>query len=321
MLVHSSHGCLVATVDARANRRTAGALRWLVLGAAGLIALVLALGHAASVGAAAPATYDTTICINYFTCYNTATGAPVSNTNSGYPTYTIPTVNNGAPTYTAPNVNSGYAANTVVSTYFDPRYCNGIVSVVTDQYGNLIDVCAATGQRIFPVFPDFGFAPAFVNPNVFFNGAFPNGCPAGNFSCLNAFPNGCPAGNFSCLGSFPFFGFPFSGSTGVFSGNVTTIAPSGNLIPVGPPLRVKEVAPTVTTNAVAQPAAAPAVPAPAAAPAPAAPAANYATALNSSSAPATAPAAATGGGVHALSAPSPTKPATADAGGSDDHRG
>ena len=46
---------------------------------------------------------------------------------------------------------SGYAPNTVVSTYYDPRY--GVVSVQTDATGNLIDVNAATGQRIYPVSP------------------------------------------------------------------------------------------------------------------------------------------------------------------------
>jgi len=57
---------------------------------------------------------------------------------------------------------SGYPANTVVSTYFDPRY--GEVAVVTDASGNLIDVNAATGQRIYPVFPDY--APAYTNAYV-----------------------------------------------------------------------------------------------------------------------------------------------------------
>jgi hypothetical protein len=302
MLVHSANGSLATTIAARADRHSGGLLRWLVLGTAGMIALVLAISHAASVGAAAPTTYDTTICINYFTCYNTGTGAPVSNTNSGYPTYTIPNVSNGYPTYAAPNSYSGYPANTVVSTYFDPRYCNGIVSVVTDQYGNLIDVCAATGQRIIPFFPDYGYGagfvgPSYVNGNFFYNGTNPN-------IFVN---NGCPVGNFSCLGAFPFFGFPFG--TGVFNGNTTVVAPGGNPIVVGPPFRVKEVtAPTATTAAPAA--------------APAAPAANYATALNTSSTPAAAPAVAIGGGdVHALSAPSPTKPAASDSGGSDDHRG
>lgn len=47
---------------------------------------------------------------------------------------------------------SGYPPNTVVSTYFDARY--GEVSVVTDASGNLIDINAATGQRIYPYADD-----------------------------------------------------------------------------------------------------------------------------------------------------------------------
>jgi hypothetical protein len=305
MLVHSADGYLAATVDARADRHTAGLLRWLVLGAAGLVALVLALSHTASVGAAAPATYDTTICINYFTCYNSSTGAVVSNTNSGYPTYVGPSY----PTYTAPNYSSGYPANTVISTYFDPRY--GEVSVVTDQYGNLIDVNALTGQRIYPVFADYGTG--FIGANYFnggyvYNGVNPNyyyGCQAGNFSCLGV-NIGCPVGNFSCLGSYPFYPY----STGIYSGTATVVAPSGNAIVVGPPYRVKEVTASTTTAAAVAPA-----------PAPAAPAANYATALNAPSAPATAPAASIGGAdVHVLSASPATAPAASGVGGSDDHR-
>ena len=46
---------------------------------------------------------------------------------------------------------SPYPPNTVVSRYFDARFCgDGQVSVVTDQGGNLLDVCSATGQRIDP---------------------------------------------------------------------------------------------------------------------------------------------------------------------------
>ncbi len=317
MLVHSSDGGLVTTFDAHAHadRRTAHLLRWLILGAAGLIALVLALSHPASVGAAAPATYDNTICINYFTCYNSATGAGVPNTNSGYPMYTIP------------NVNSGYPSNTAVAApYFDNRY--GFVQVVTDGSGNLIDINPATGQRIFPFLPDFGFGagfvgPSYINSNVTFDGTFPNAF--GN--------NGCPVGNFSCLGFDSFFGFPFS--TGVYSGNATIIAPGRNLIVVGPPFRTKEVAaPTVTMAVVTQPVAAPIAPivattgvaqpaaalvAPPAVSAPVPAAVNTATALSMSSAPAVTPAVSAGTSVHALSTPAVTAPtATTDL---DDHRG
>lgn len=53
---------------------------------------------------------------------------------------------------------SGYPPNALISTYFDPRYCgNGAVSVVTDAGGSLINVCTSTGQRILPIYPDYGY--------------------------------------------------------------------------------------------------------------------------------------------------------------------
>jgi len=59
---------------------------------------------------------------------------------------------------------SVYPPNTVVNTYYDPRY--GEVAVVTDASGNLIDVNAATGQRIYPVFADYtsAYTSAYVAP-------------------------------------------------------------------------------------------------------------------------------------------------------------
>ena len=46
---------------------------------------------------------------------------------------------------------SPYPPNTIVSTYFDARFCgNGQVSVVADQNGNLVNICTSTGQRIDP---------------------------------------------------------------------------------------------------------------------------------------------------------------------------
>jgi len=62
---------------------------------------------------------------------------------------------------------SPYPPNTVVSTYFDARFCgNGQVSVVSDSSGNLVNVCTATGQRIDPaayVLPGYasGYAPGY----------------------------------------------------------------------------------------------------------------------------------------------------------------
>jgi hypothetical protein len=71
----------------------------------------------------------------------------------------------------AVGASSAYPPNTVVSTYFDARY--GEVSVVTDASGNLIDINAATGQRIYPLYPDYStaytsayVAPAYTNTYV-----------------------------------------------------------------------------------------------------------------------------------------------------------
>jgi hypothetical protein len=60
---------------------------------------------------------------------------------------------------------SPYPPNTVVSTYYDARYCGGPISVVSDSGGNLIDVCTATGVRIDPSAPygvpgfNYGYLP------------------------------------------------------------------------------------------------------------------------------------------------------------------
>ena len=297
MLVRSSIGCMTATFNARADRDAGGLRRWLVFGAAALVALILALSHGMTASAQTP---TNCIPINYTMCVTNGT----SFTNVGTTTTTV---------------NTGIPGNAAVSApYFDPRY--GFVQVVTDSSGNLIDINPQTGQRIFPFLPDFGFGGVIGNGFIganFNNGFVNNGCPVGNFSCLG-FNNGCPVGNFSCLGNSPFFDYPFS--TGIYSGNYTLIAPNGNPINVGPPFRAKEVAaPTVTTPAVAQPVAAPVAPAVVSTPAPAAPAANTATALNTSSAPAAAPAISTGGGGHVLNAPAITAPkAMTDP---DDHRG
>lgn len=67
---------------------------------------------------------------------------------------------------------SPYPPNTIVSTYFDARFCgNGQVSVVSDSGGNLVDICAATGQRIDPAayaapgYP-YGYAPGYGTGTV-----------------------------------------------------------------------------------------------------------------------------------------------------------
>jgi len=270
MIPHSSSTLAAAPDSGADSDRLFPLLRWPILVAASLALVIFTLGRAGAVGAAAPTAYDGTICINYFTCYNTGTGAPVSNTTSGYPAYVAPTT-----------TTTGYPANTVVSTYFDPRYCNGVVSVATDGSGTLIDLCTTTGQRIYPIFPDYGFGNGFVGNGFvganFVNGTFANGfanngCAVGNFSCLGSTPffsgtyadiftaNGCPVGNVACLGFIPngfFNGFSTGATTtGTTTTGVitrTTTTPGGGQVVVYNP---KEVAQPVATATAAQPVAA-----------------------------------------------------------------
>jgi hypothetical protein len=96
-------------------------------------------------------------------------------------------------------VGASYPPNTVVSTYFDARFCgNGQVSVVSDQNGNLINICTATGQRIDPAAYgatgyNYGYAPGYgagVVPPVY--GA------AGNAPVIRQYKDGnsnCPNGD------------------------------------------------------------------------------------------------------------------------------
>jgi hypothetical protein len=69
---------------------------------------------------------------------------------------------------------STYPPNTVISTYYDARY--GVVSVVTDATGNLIDINAVTGQRIYPIYADYAPSVAYTNgvyaPAVYANGYY-----------------------------------------------------------------------------------------------------------------------------------------------------
>ncbi len=138
----------------RAHRAPRPLPRLLARGAAGIALLALALGMAGAAGAAAPAGC---IPINYATCL--ANGVYYTD---GAPTTVIPAIYPapymGSPIYGSAYVygdatGGGYPPNTVVSTYFDPRY--GIVSVVTDASGVLIDV-DAVGRRIYPIYPDYG---------------------------------------------------------------------------------------------------------------------------------------------------------------------
>jgi len=296
-------------------------LRWAVLGAAGVIALVLAMAHTGSVGAQAPC-----VQINYTTCV--ATGASYITGNVATPTTT----------------NTGYPPNTVVSTYVDPRY--GVVSVVTDASGNLIDVNAATGQRIYPVFPDYGYGagyvagnfignPAFINGNYAFNNAAFNGNYLFNGAYLNG--NGCnfvncavntfPAGG-TVVGGVVYYNdnrfcgdgkVAFVPGRGYFCQNGAPLVPNGvttvncaNFFTNGCGIyRPFEVSDTTTAPTATTVTAAPVATAPVAAP-------QMATALNTT--PAQAPVAPTGGGdVHVLSV-QPTAPAatTVDR---DDHQG
>lgn len=111
----------------------------IVVGAALLIAV---LGSSAAVGATAPYT-------------------------TGVLCGTAPSVCSPGPSYGYATTGPSYGYATNSTTFTDPRYCvGGVISVVPDpQYGELIDVCSTTGQRIFP--GSYG-APTYGMP---FNGA------------------------------------------------------------------------------------------------------------------------------------------------------
>ncbi|MDQ2785662.1 MAG: hypothetical protein M3Y58_11750, partial [Chloroflexota bacterium] len=196
-----STGYSVAAVPTSIGRSL---LHWAVLGAAGVIALILALTHSAAAGAQAPANC---IPINYGTCV--VNGAA----------YTTGTVGN---TYVAPN--TGIPGNAAVSApYFDPRY--GFVQVVTDNSGNLIDINPSTGQRIYPVYPDYGIGgvigTGFIGAN-FNNGFVNNGFVNNGFNGFNGnFNNGF--NGFNGNGNFV---NGFNGFNGGFVNN-------GNTFPAG----------------------------------------------------------------------------------------
>jgi len=313
-------------------------VRWAVLGAAGVIALVIALSHSMSASAAAPC-----VQINYTTC--AAYGASYINTNVV-----------GA--YTP--ANSGYPANTAISTYYDPRY--GVVSVVTDATGNLIDVNAATGQRIYPIFPDYGYGAGYIAGNVV-NGFVGNpgylnsnvcnavySCPSGFYG--NAFNNGVFNNGFFNNGAFPAGATvvggivyykdtrfcPGDGSIALIpgrgyvcaNGQVVNNGLFGNGVYPGylyGNYRFLEVTQPTTAPAATTATAAPAAAAPVAAPevaptveqAPVIAAPQMATALNTTPTQVAVESTAGGGGVHVLSV-QPTAPAatTTDR---DDHSG
>jgi hypothetical protein len=134
--------------SSKSRARGMGAvLRLLAVGALATLAVAVSV----PVGAAGDSDQVTCIPINYTTCVQPVTGGYTVPT---LPTYTAPTYT--APTYAAP-ATATLPANSLVSTYFDPRYCgDGNVSVVTDASGHLINVCTSTGVRIYPVFSDYG---------------------------------------------------------------------------------------------------------------------------------------------------------------------
>lgn len=168
-------------------------LRRLLPGAVGLALLILGLsGITAS--AAAPANcvpISQTACVANGITYSTNPNAIYSNAPAGAVAY-APSTAVYTPTYaayTAPTTAStGYPPNAVISTYFDPRYCgDGAVSIVTDQGGNLINVCTSTGVRIFPVYGNYGYGypGGYGYPVGYVNGYY-GGCPTGNYTCLRA---------------------------------------------------------------------------------------------------------------------------------------
>lgn len=121
---------------------------------------------------------------------------------------------------TSASAASPYPPNTVISTYVDPRY--GVVSVVTDQWGNLININAATGQRIYPVYADYGYWGGYAGPG-YVNGYY-------GYYPQPAYVNGY----------YPYLGYsPYYGYTGLYSGSYTVVAPSGTPYVLGPPYRVK----------------------------------------------------------------------------------
>jgi hypothetical protein len=180
-------------------------LRWVILGAAAMAFVALGMIYSVSVGAAAPASYQ----------------AP----------YPVTTTSGSATTTASTTSASGYPPNTVVSTYADPRYCNGLVSVVTDSSGNLIDVCTTTGQRIYPVYPDYGYgftssliganyvAPIVVNTPTYVAPAYIAPGTANGITCNGVY--GCPFfGGFIPNGNSPYVNGNFANNYGYLNTNV-----------------------------------------------------------------------------------------------------
>lgn len=162
--------------------RTPMLLRWLALGIGAMIAMAVALSQSGAVGAAGTDGEQTTcIPINYTTCATTTTFQPTNTTTI------VPITTTYAPTTT------GLPGNALVTTYFDPRYCDGSVSIVTDSTGHAINICTATGQRIYPVFPDYGTYGGYYGGlynGVYNNGVYNNGLYANNGFFNGVYNNG-----------------------------------------------------------------------------------------------------------------------------------
>src|SRR5262249_31938731 len=103
----------------------------------------------------------------------------------------------------------------------DPRYCgDGLVSIVTDSTGHVINVCTSTGVRIYPVFSDFGGYGGFYGNGFYGNGtgAFPytgfygNGYAPSYLNGTYAYGN-VPVAPFTGNYVNGYFGAPYYGTT------------------------------------------------------------------------------------------------------------
>ncbi len=324
---------------------TRAMVRWAVLGAAGVIALILALSHSMAASAAAPATYDgACIAINYTTCIQNSGFAQTTN-------YVVPTTNYVAPGY------GGFNGN-VVSVTVDNRYCGGIVYIVNEG-GNLINRCP-DGTRVFPVFPDYGVGGVFGNGfvgNNFIGGNFNNGFVGngfvgngfignGGFFNGGAFPAGatyqgggvytyrdnrfCGDGNLAfvagrgsyCQNGQALFngnGFNGNGFFGNGFGGNGFVYPNYRFLEVGQPATTAPAAAPMTAAPIAAPTTAVVAPAVVQQDAVVAAPAQMPTALTAPQVQTPDAPVGGGSGIHVLSAPAVTAPAaTTD---SDDHRG
>jgi len=309
---------LTVSAGARAVR-TPMLTRWLALGIGAMVAMAVALSSSGTVGAAGTDGEQTNcIPINYGTCV-TPTGFQPTNTTTYVQT---------APVY-APTSNTGLPGNAIISTYFDPRYCDGSVSIVTDSTGHAINICTSTGQRIYPVFPDYGsyggyygglYNNGVYNNGVYANGIYNNGVYNGVYN-NGVYNNGVYANGFyNGVNNFGLTGVPtgYNGA-GTYQYTDNRFCGDGQVVFSGGQYYCANGRPLYRSAEVAAPVAAPA---PEVAPAPAVttqattvdvPAAPVVGSLTTTAAPATveAPVQASGLGTHVQSVSAPTTPAFA----------